>query len=53
MLNWGIYYEFFNNARLGYSSFISYDGTNKLKVQLFETDAEASFRRIIQYRFFQ
>ena len=52
MLNWGIYYEFFNNARLGYSSFISYDGTNKLKVQLVETDAEASFRRIIQYRFF-
>jgi len=52
MLNWGIYYEFFNNARVGYNSFLSYDGTNKLEVQLTDANAEASFRRTIQYRFF-
>ena len=52
MLNWGIYYEFFNNARIGYNSFLSYDGTNKLEVQLTNANAKASFRRTIQYRFF-
>mgnify|MGYP007000386155 len=24
LFNWGIYYEFFNNARIGYNSFTSY-----------------------------
>ena len=48
MINWGIYYEFFNNARIGYNSFTSYDiGKNILLL-----NSEAIFRRSLIYRMF-
>ena len=52
MLNWGVYYEFFNNARIGVSSFLSADGKNDVILQLSNDVAEANFRRTIRYRFF-
>ena len=48
MFNWGIYYEFFNNARVGYNSFTSFEiGKNVLLV-----NSEAAFTRSIKYRMF-
>ena len=48
LLNWGIYYEFFNNARVGYNSFTSYEiGKNILLI-----NSEAVFRRSLSYRIF-
>ena len=48
LLNWGIYYEFFNNARIGYNSFTSYEiGKNILLI-----NSEAVFRRSLTYRIF-
>ena len=48
LLNWGIYYEFFNNARIGYNSFTSY-GIGK-SITLINSDAV--FRRSLSYRIF-
>ena len=48
LFNWGIYYEFFNNARIGYNSFTSYEiGKNILLI-----NSEAVFRRSLSYRIF-
>ena len=48
LLNWGIYYEFFHNARIGYNSFTSYEiGKNILLV-----NSEAAIRRSLKYRMF-
>ena len=48
LFNWGIYYEFFNNARIGYNSFTSYEiGKNILLI-----NSEAVFRRSLTYRIF-
>ena len=53
MVNYGIYYEFFNNARIGYNTFLSYDAKNNLTLQLNDnTENSANFRRTIRYRFF-
>ena len=45
MLNWGMYYEFFSNARLGYNSYTSYEA-GKLDLQ----ESKPAFRRSIRYR---
>ena len=48
LLNWGIYYEFFNNARIGYNSFTSFEiGKNVLLI-----NSEAAYSRSIKYRMF-
>jgi hypothetical protein len=48
MINWGIYYEFFNNARIWYNSFTSFEiGKNVLLI-----NSEAAFTRSIKYRMF-
>ncbi len=48
LANVGIYYQFFYNARIGYSSFNSYDiGKSILLV-----NSDAVFRRSIKYRMF-
>tara|TARA_B100000214_G_C23816216_1_gene557455 strand:+ start:64 stop:783 length:720 start_codon:yes stop_codon:yes gene_type:complete len=48
LLNWGVYYEFFHNARIGYNSFNSYDiGKSILLV-----NSDAVFQRSIKYRMF-
>ena len=48
LLNWGMYYEFFNNARIGYNSFTSYEiGKNILLV-----NSESAIRRSLRYRMF-
>ena len=48
LLNFGVYYEFFNNARIGYNSFTSYEiGKNILLL-----NSEAVFRRSLRYRMF-
>ena len=48
LLNWGIYYEFFNNARIGYNSFTSYE----IGKDILLLNSEAIFRRSINYRLF-
>jgi hypothetical protein len=48
MLNWGIYYEFFNNARIGYNSFTSYAIGKSITL----INSEAVFRRSLTYRIF-
>ena len=48
MLNWGIYYEFFNNARIGYNSFTSYAIGKSITL----INSEAVFRRSLSYRIF-
>jgi len=48
LLNWGIYYEFFSNARVGYTSFTSIEFG---KLGLINS-AESVFRRTIRYRLF-
>ena len=45
LLNWGVYYEFFSNARIGYNSYLSYD-FGKLNLQ----NSKPVFSRSIQYR---
>ena len=45
LLNWGVYYEFFSNARLGYNSFTSYEA-GKLDLQ----ESKPAFQRSIRYR---
>ena len=45
LLNWGVYYEFFSNARLGFNSFTSYVA-GKLNLQ----DSKPAFQRSIKYR---
>ena len=45
LLNWGVYYEFFSNARLGFNSFTSYEA-GKLNLQ----DSKPAFQRSIRYR---
>ena len=48
LFNWGIYYEFFNNARIGYNSLTSYEiGKNILLL-----NSEAIFRRSLIYSIF-
>ena len=46
--NWGIYYEFFSNARIGYNSFMSYE----IGKDILLLNSEAIFRRSINYRLF-
>ena len=46
--NWGIYYEFFSNARIGYNSFTSYE----IGKDILLLNSEAIFRRSINYRLF-
>ena len=48
LLNWGIYYEFFSNARIGYNSFTSYE----IGKDILLLNSEAIFRRSINYRLF-
>ncbi|MBI90077.1 MAG: hypothetical protein CMG60_08325 [Candidatus Marinimicrobia bacterium] len=48
LLNWGISYEFFNNARIGYNSLLSYEIGNNLEI----VNSNAVFRRSIRYRMF-
>ncbi len=48
MFNWGIYYEFFNNARIGYNSFTSYAIGKSITL----INSEAVFRRSLSYRIF-
>ena len=48
LLNWGIYYEFFSNARVGYNSFTSYEIGKSITL----LNSEAIFRRSIKYRLF-
>jgi len=47
LLNYGIYYEFFSNARIGYNSFTSFD-TGELKLGNFN----GAFLRTLHYRIF-
>ena len=48
LINWGVYYEFFNNARIGYNSFTSFEiGKNVLL-----PNSEAAYSRSIKYRMF-
>ena len=47
LLDWGVYYEFFSNARVGYTSMSSYEiGDIEL------VNATSVFYRTIRYRFF-
>jgi len=47
LLNWGVYYEFFSNARIGYNSFISVElGTMDLQ------NSSPAFIRSLKYRMF-
>ena len=48
LLNWGVYYEFFSNARVGYNSFTSLE-LGKLGLI---NSAESIFRRTLRYRMF-
>lgn len=48
MINWGVYYEFFNNARIGYNSFTSYEIGKNLSLP----NSSAIFRRSLVYRMF-
>ena len=48
LFNWGVYYEFFNNARIGYVSYTSYEIGKNLAL----TNSKAVFRRSITYRMF-
>ncbi len=50
--NWGLYYEFFYNARIGYTSFSSYEVKNNVPFELVDTTSSANFRRTFSYRFF-
>ena len=50
LMNIGIYYEFFYNARIGYHSFISLDAKNN--VTLDSGGSTANFRRSINYHCF-
>tara|TARA_Y100000588_G_C14087178_1_gene852802 strand:+ start:449 stop:1162 length:714 start_codon:yes stop_codon:yes gene_type:complete len=45
LLNWGVYYEFFNNARFGYNSFTSFEA-GKLDLEV----SKPAFQRAIRYR---
>ena len=48
LVNWGFYYEFFNNARVGYNSFTSFEiGKNVLL-----PESKAAYSRSIKYRMF-
>ena len=47
LFNWAVYYEFFNNARLGYNSYSSFE-TGKLSL----INSKAVYRRTIIYRMF-
>jgi len=47
LLNWAVYYEFFNNARLGYNSYSSFE-VGKLDL----INSKAVYRRTIIYRMF-
>jgi hypothetical protein len=47
LVNWGVYYEFFSNARIGYNSFISVElGTMDLQ------NSSPAFIRSLKYRMF-
>jgi len=47
LINWGVYYEFFSNARVGYNSFASFE-IGKLDL----VNSKSVFRRTIRYRMF-
>ena len=47
LLNWGVYYEFFSNARIGYSSFTSVE-IGKMDLQ----NSSPVFIRSLKYRLF-
>ena len=48
LLNIGLYYEFFNNARIGYNSLTSYEIGKNIRL----SNSEAVFRRSLTYRMF-
>ena len=48
LLNWGIYYEFFSNARVGFNSFTSYDICKNILLP----NSSAIYRRSLRYRLF-
>ena len=51
LFNWGIYYEFFYNARVGLSTLTSIDSRDS-KNFILNNQSSADFGRIITYRFF-
>ena len=50
LLNWGVYYEFFYNARIGLSTFTSIDSEDS-KNFILGNQSAADFNRRITYRF--
>ena len=51
MFNWGVYYEFFYNARIGMSTLTSIDNEDAKNFKL-DNQSSADFSRRITYRFF-
>ena len=51
LFNWGVYYEFFYNARIGMSTLTSIDNEDAKNFKL-DNQSSADFSRRITYRFF-